>query len=195
MSVENHSGVFPFYQTFVDNIAVLALPVSGSELHGVMCGYLSAGAVHEGEMYLRALMVKREKKPEIKAAALAMFELYGISKQQIAALDFEFRLLLPDDDTSLAERAQAFCEWCEGFTQGITLAGVNFDNLEEEDSQEALQHLFEFAHLDYESLDIDEHDEKALMEVSEYARMAVVSLSRDIQDNHSGKTHLPETTH
>ena len=194
MSVESNPGHFPLYQTFVDGIDILSLPISGSELHGVMCGYLCAGAFHEGEMYLRALMVKRKKDSMTKAAALAMFEIYEISKQHIANIDFEFKLLLPDDHTPLIERAQAFSEWCEGFTQGITLAGISFESLEEEDSQEALQHLFEFAHLDYHALDIDDDDETALMEVSEYTRMAVLRLSGDIQAG-SSRSSQSDTTH
>lgn len=194
MPYENNMGHFPSYQSFADAIAVLALPISCSELHGVMCGYLCAGAFLEGEMYLRALTVK-EKNKATRAAALAMFEIYGISKQQISQLDFEFKLLLPPDHLPLIERAEAFCEWCEGFTQGLTLSAISFDNLIDEETQEVLLHFFEFAALDYQSLDIDEeNDEKALMEVSEYARMAVLRLSGDLQANKSGDTSF-DTTH
>jgi uncharacterized protein YgfB (UPF0149 family) len=186
MSDESNTGLFPAYQTFVESIAVLDLPISSSELHGVMCGYLCGGASHEGEMYLRALVVKKKKDRVLQAAVLSLFELYGISKQYIANVDFEFQLLLPDDSAPLAERAQAFGEWCEGFTQGITLAGISYEALEEDESQEALQHLFEFAQLDYETLSIDEDDEQSLMEVSEYARMAILRLCGDIQASGSG---------
>lgn len=186
MSVENNPDRFPVYQSFADSIATLDLPFSASELHGVMCGYLCAGAFQEGEMYLRTLFVNNKKNSNMQPAMLSIFELYEISKQHIANVDFEFRLVLPDDMFPFPERAQAFGEWCEGFTQGITLAGISADELEEEDSQEALQHLFEFANLDYQNLNIDEDDEKALMEVSEYTRMAILRLSGDIQASGSG---------
>lgn len=187
MSEESNPGHFPLYHSFAESIAVLDLPISSSELHGVMCGYLCGGAFHEGEMYLRALVVKKKKDHLLQAAVLSLFELYGVSKQYIANVDFEFQLLLPDDSAPLAARAQAFGEWCEGFTQGITLAGIGYEALEEDESQEALQHLFEFAQLDYETLNIDEDDEKSLMEVSEYARMAILRLSGDIQAAGSGQ--------
>ncbi len=94
-------------------------------------------------------------------------------------------MLLPEDERStLVERAKAFSEWCEGFTQGLALAGVSSREIEEEEAQEALQHLTEFAELDYESLDVDEEDEHALMEVSEYTRMAVIRLHNDLMMHH-----------
>lgn len=194
MSYVNNSGRLPACEDFEDSIAVFHLPISVSELHGVMCGYLCAGALHEGEMYLRALMVRQEKNSITREAARALFDVYEISRQQIVNLDFEFQLLLPNDDMMLCLRAQAFSEWCEGFTQGMTLAGIDYNQFEDDDSQEALQHLYEFADLDYQELDVTEDDEKALMEVSEYARMAVLRLSGDIQANKSGGKPV-DTTH
>ncbi len=180
MSTESTPLHLPNYHTFVDSITVLALPISGSELHGVMCGYLCAGAINEGEAYLRALMTNK-KDAGMRRAALALFGVYAVSQQQMAGFNFEFQLLLPDEDDPLALRAQAFSEWCEGFTQGITMAGVGYDQLQEEEAQEALQHLTEFAELDYQTLHLDEEDEHALMEVSEYARMAVLHIHVDLQ--------------
>jgi uncharacterized protein len=71
---------------------------------------------------------------------------------------------------------------------------VDNDYLYEEDAQEALQHLVEFAELDCETLDADEEDERALMEVTEYARMAVIRLHGDLMMNkrEDGST---DTTH
>lgn len=171
----------PNYQAFSDRIGVLNLPVSASELHGVMCGYLCAGAEKAGESYLRALTFHK-KEEGVRDAQMALFQVYTLSQQQINALDFEFQLLLPDDEQPLSERAEAFSQWCEGFTQGLTMAGIDMESFEEE-SQETLQHIYEFAELDCETLDISEEDESALMEVSEYTRMAVLRLHSDILTN------------
>lgn len=123
-----------------------------------------------------------------------MFSVFSISQQQMNNFDFEFEMLLPDDDESLVTRAQAFSEWCEGFTQGLTIAGVGMEQFYEEESQDALQHLIEFAELDCESLEVGEEDERALMEVSEYTRMAVLRLHSDLvlherELGDSGTTH------
>ncbi|MBL7481491.1 UPF0149 family protein [Legionella bononiensis] len=193
MSVENTHLHLPEYTDFAESIAVLSLSISGSELHGMMCGYLCAGADSQGEAYLRALL-NNKKDEESRNALLVMFSVYTISQQQINNFDFEFEMLLPDDNESLVERAQAFSEWCEGFTQGLTMAGVGADQFYEEEAQEALQHIIEFAELDCETLDVDEEDEKALMEVSEYARLAVIRLHGDLVMNERERGGS-ETTH
>ena len=120
--------------------------------------------------------------------------MYTVSQHQLSNFDFEFQLLLPDEHEPLINRAQAFSEWCEGFTQGITIGGVSYEQLQEEESQEALQHLLEFAQLEYESLEVSEEDEKALMEVSEYTRMAVIRLYGDLTSG-GGASHGPKTKH
>lgn len=193
MSVENSRLHLPEYDTFIESIAVLTLDISGSQLHGMMCGYLCAGADHQGESYLRALL-NNKKDQESRAAVLSMFEVFSISQQQISNFDFEFEMLLPDEHAPLIERAQAFSEWCEGFTQGLTVIGIGPDQFYEEEAQEALQHLIEFAELDCDTLDVDEEDEKALMEVSEYARMAVIRLHGDLVMNERERGGS-ETTH
>jgi yecA family protein len=177
----------PSYQPFTDDMAILNLPMSVSELHGMMCGYLCAGATSDGEAYLQALITS-PKDTDFRRAALALFGVYAVSQQQLLNFDFSFQLLLPEDHESLAYRAQAFSEWCDGFTQGITLVGVDAFQLQEEEAQEALQHLSEFAQLDYHHLEFDE-DERALMEVTEYTRMAVLRIHGDLlQANGSSET-------
>jgi len=88
MSSQSVSSRLPEYQTFADSIAMLSLPISGSELHGMMCGFLCAGAVHKGEEYIRALMMQNINDAS-KAAILALFDVYTTSHQQIEHLDFE----------------------------------------------------------------------------------------------------------
>lgn len=193
MSLDNDSLRLPKYDDFVQSISVLALTMSGSELHGIMCGYLCAGADSQGEAYIRALL-NNKKDEQSRNALLSMFSVFSISQQQMNNFDFEFEMLLPDDDESLVTRAQAFSEWCEGFTQGLTIAGVGMEQFYEEESQDALQHLIEFAELDCESLEVGEEDERALMEVSEYTRMAVLRLHSDLvlherELGDSGTTH------
>lgn len=182
MSAENEYLTLPDYDSFVDAISFLSLPISASALHGMICGYLCAGENIQGESYLRALLNNKKDK-QSRSALLALFEVFSISQQQITHFDFNFQMMLPDEHEPLPFRAQAFSDWCEGFTQALTLSGVSIDRLHEEDAQDALQHMIAFAELDCEALEIGEEDERALMEVSEYARMAVMRLHGDLKMN------------
>ncbi len=172
----------PDYQIFIDSIAILALPFSGSELHGIMCGYLASGAAREGIAYLRTL-IPNLNDASTRPATLAIFEVYTVSQQQIEGLGFEFQLLLVDEQESMERRAQSFSDWCEGFTQGIRMAGVDYNELEDDDTQDALLHITEFSNMDYQALQIEEEDERALTEITEYTRMAVLHIHSDLQTN------------
>lgn len=185
MAVSKVSSFLPNYREFVDSVAILGLPISGSELHGLLCGYLCAGAASEGERYIRALMVNQNDAAQ-RAAILAVFHLFATSQQQLTSQDFAFQLLLPEDDLSLTTRAQAFSEWCGGFIQGISTVGVGLDGLEDDEASDAMQHLQDFALLDCESLTVDEEDERALVEVSEYARLAVLHIFHELQKKSMG---------
>ncbi len=190
MSVSENIQLLSF-RSFHEAVAPLDLPISESELHGVMCGYLVAGSSQLGESYLRALMLKKNESIA-REAARALFAVYAVTEQQLGNLGFELELMLPDDDMPLYDRARAFSEWCEGFSQGMTVAGVNFSVLQGEEAQEAVQHITEFANLDYDEVDVGEEDERALVEVIEYTRVAVLHIYCDIRKDSSKST---ETAH
>jgi uncharacterized protein YgfB (UPF0149 family) len=170
----------PSYQSFLDTTIVLDLSLSCSSLHGTICGFLCASEPSEGERYLRSFMVD-SKNPEVRSAILALFDIFTISQQQISDSDLSFQLFLPDDHAPITDRIQAFSEWCAGFVEGLAMAGVEIEDLEDEESQEAFNHLKEFSELSPENLESDDEDEKALMEVSEYTRMTVLRLHMDLQ--------------
>ena len=175
----------PNYDAFSEAISGLALPMSNAHLHGMMCGYLSAGAMVEGEAYLRTLIINKTDE-NTHEAVCELFHVYTITQQQLSDLGFDFQLFLPDITQSLSHRAQAFSEWCSGFTHGITQADIDDQQLQAE-TQEAMHHLNEFAELDYKSLRVEAEDEHALMEVTEYTRMAVLHIHSDVH------AHIKET--
>lgn len=170
----------PLYSDFSEQISILGLSISSSSLHGMMCGYLCAGAFQLGDSYIRGLVINKSG-VQMRAAIQALFDVYTTSQHQMDEDNFTFELMLPEDEQSLSERALAFSDWCAGFLHSLQISGIDHSQFDEEDSQDALQHLEEFAKLDYSHIDISEEDEKALVEVSEYARMAVIRLYWDLR--------------
>ncbi len=190
---ENKHDKLPAYQQFCDATAFLALSQSPSELHGIVCAYLCAGAYREAEIYLRALL-GNNKDEETRMASMLIFDMLSASQHQIQNFDFEFQMFLPDEHESIVERAQSFSEWCEGFMQGLDINGIHDDNFEDEEARETLYHIQEFSELDFDDLKSGEEEEKALMEVTEYTRMAVLRLFGEIQalkqqPEETGTTH------
>ncbi|MDB9942804.1 UPF0149 family protein, partial [Pseudomonadales bacterium] len=87
--------------------------------------------------------------------------------------EFNFHLLVPDDETAIALRSQALGEWCSGFLAGFGLAG-RFQNGDlSDDLRELLADLSNIANLDEEVPD-DEANEGDLLEITEYVRMSAL---------------------
>jgi uncharacterized protein YgfB (UPF0149 family) len=93
-----------------------------------------------------------------------------------------FALLLPEDDASLADRADALLGWCRGFLGGYGL-GAGDAVPETPEAREALDDLGKIA-ASRLSYDDPEGDEAALLEVSEFVRVAALLL-------HGDGTHAP----
>jgi uncharacterized protein len=168
--MQNDSLHLPLYQDVVDKIGEMHLPISCSELHGVLTGLLCAGALPEAESYVRSFIIE-----ENTTAKLALFDIFTITRQQLSTFDFHFEMLLPGTHAEISERAQAFSEWCTGFLQGMNMADANIEDCDEE-TQEVLEHLKQFSELDYQTLDAEENNEKDLMELQEFAKIAVLRL-------------------
>lgn len=153
-----------------------------AECHGFICGYLcNVTNVNEDtfRQYLFAEMTNSEMINECsrKLGELATEVMAGISAQ-----DFSLELLLPGDDFPLNERGAALVQWCEGFLNGLGIAGLlEFDLLSAE-GREVIQDLYKICRLDVNNLaEEGEDEESAFMELSEYVRMGVILLYEEFQ--------------
>jgi uncharacterized protein YgfB (UPF0149 family) len=153
----------------------LALAASPFELHGGLCGWLAGGGPSVREWPARVLADDALPAP---ADGGPLDELRLASAAQLADRSFDFALLLPDSDASLAERSGALFEWCRGFLGGFGLAAGNRPSLSEEGT-EALSDLAKLAAAQAQS-DGDEEDEEALVEIEEFVRVAVLLLHGDV---------------
>lgn len=157
--------------------------VSASELHGMLCGLICAGATDKGAEWLETILQVMEPRSEELQHFNRdiLINIFHRSYQQISGFGFDFQLLLPDDDTAISARARAIGEWSQGFLEGIGFAGhlLNRDSLSK-DVADALQRLYDISHIDYATLSMSEEDEPALMEVVEYVRVAVLMVYTEL---------------
>jgi uncharacterized protein YgfB (UPF0149 family) len=152
----------------------LALAASPYELHGGLCGWLAGGGPSLREWPAKVLADDALPAP---AAGSPLDELRLASAAQLADRSFDFALLLPEADASLAERSGALFEWCRGFLGGFGLSTGSRPKLSEEGA-EALGDLAKLAAAQPQS-DGDEEDEEALVEIEEFVRVAVLLLHGD----------------
>jgi uncharacterized protein YgfB (UPF0149 family) len=152
----------------------LELATSPFELHGALCGWLAGGGASVREWPAKVLADDAIAAP---AEGGALDELRLASASQLDDRSFDFALLLPDAEASLAERSGALFEWCRGFLGAFGLAAGNRQKLSEE-GQEALADLARLAAAQPQD-EGDEDDEEALVEIEEFVRVAVLLLHGD----------------
>lgn len=152
----------------------LELAVTPAELHGSLCGYLSGGGKHDRQHWLAQVMSETIAAPD---EGSALDRLYRTSLRQLESPDFDFELLLPDEDSPVSQRGDALLSWCRSFLGGFGLASGPQQALSDE-SADALKDLSRIAASDL-SYEDPEADEEALQEVVEFVRVTALLLHSD----------------
>ncbi|MDV6947723.1 UPF0149 family protein [Pseudomonas aeruginosa] len=134
------------YSAFSSLLAEAAMPVSPAELHGHLLGRVCAGAGFDEAAWQHAAA-------ELLGGSVVM--------------------LLPDDETPLAQRTEALGQWCQGFLAGFGLTAREGSLTGE--AEEVLQDMAAIAQVQGQ-LEDSEDGETDYMEVMEYLRVAPLLL-------------------
>lgn len=173
----------PDYDSVNETFLRVSDDISAAQAHGLICAFICCGEANP--QFWEGVRFEELEKGDIvgKEAQTTMHELQSISQQQLDALDFEFRLLLPDDDASQTQRAEALGDWCYGFIGGLGLAGITDEEIESEDIKEILGSFSQIANIDHDGVMQNDESEKELEELMEYVRMAVIYIYQDFSDS------------
>ena len=152
---------------------------SPAEFHGTLCGHLAAGGRYDPANWLLAAAEMMEiavvSEQELSASLQA---LYQASLQQLGGSNFEFALLLPEDETPMSQRAKALGEWCHGFLGGYGMAGGSVEGKLSDDALDAMQDMVQISQIAAEQGDDPEAggEEADFFEVYEYVRMSAMLI-------------------
>lgn len=156
--------------------------LSAGYAHGMATGMLCANEQSQSEEWLAELF--QHDTPPADDDRMTLIQLFEDTRSLLASDDYEFDLLLPDDDVLLSEQVEALTYWCQGF-----LMGVGFTHATAELSREAreiLKDMIEFTKLDTKAE--GEEDESDFIEITEYMRSAVLLLRSELNQKDSGHT-------
>lgn len=171
----------PDYADVTKILNAIESMMPAAEVHGMLCGFICAGQRMNGKAWFESVLHAIEPHHGMSGLCRDMLlKLHEISHTQIRDIGFDFQLLLPDEDASLAMRAQAVGQWCQGFLGGLGFAGIQLDETEYVETQDILSRMVDIAQIDYQGLDFSEQDEKAFFEVSEYVRMGVLMVYTEL---------------
>lgn len=186
--------VLPNYEQVAELLQQSQAAASTSECHGLLCGLLCSGKQLTNSPAQWARSVMAEMAGQITQDAVqsnVLVDLFAVTKSKIENMDFDFQILLPHDDVDIAQRAEELGCWCQGFMAGLGLGGFQWDN-DDPDSEigEALNCIAGIANIDHMNLGMSEDDEAAYMEVTEYLRLAVLSIYAERVGETKGGTRL-----
>ncbi len=186
IDVDQRQDFFALAYDEVDGaLAALGSQLEAAECQGTLCGMLCSREELDVSAWVRQLV----NDPHVSAAAIlgqqqVLLRLVQLTIRGISSRDFTLGLLLPDDEQTLATRADALGAWSRGFVFGFGLTGTPWDQMSA-DAQDFLRDLERIANIEDGEIssDADEHEEreKAYVELCEYARIGTIMMHEEAQ--------------
>lgn len=170
------------FETLDDRLQRAGAATDAAECHGFVTGVLCAAGGLDPAAWLPHLFGEVDwDSAAVKEAALAVGGLFQELRARLNSADLDFRLLLPADELPLRERAESLGRWCQGFSSGLGLGGLDRERALSGDSGEFLRDVSDISRVAAEFEGGDEEDERAYMELQEYLRMGVLMLHEELQ--------------
>ena len=163
-------------------LASADLEISGAEVHGLLCGLLCSTATDARQIWFDELFIQAESGDLLLVEC--QHTLHRLYQQTLASMrdtGMGFALLLPDDEKPIRLRARGVRDWCIGFLYGLGLTGAAEESELSQSTREALADFSEITRMNVDALDdSDEEEEEALMQVSEFLRVAAMLVYDDL---------------
>jgi hypothetical protein len=175
----------PNYERTARQMAGAGIEAGPAEAHGLACGLICGGATNVAACWESELFEAPDAGDVL--AAECRRSLTGLLARTLDEMDGDemgFTMFLPDDERSLAERAMAVRDWCEGFLYGFGLSGTSPAGVLSAEGREALRDLGELTRLDAEHVGQGEDEEAALTEIVEFVRVAAMLIREEVAAHH-----------
>jgi uncharacterized protein YgfB (UPF0149 family) len=177
---ENSDEPVPFDE-LADRLVELGGGSHPSELHGLLCGTFAGGSHPGVEVWHRQVSGLLGDEELDSRSEDILSRMYQLTLSQLEQSDFSIALLLPDDDEALEQRTEALGCWCQGFLSGFGEAAAGKEMGEEVEG--VIGDFSEIAQIQPEGDDSDE-SERFFMEVSEFVRMALITVFSEMNKVH-----------
>jgi len=161
-----------------------------SELHGLLCGSACHGGLGPDQDWMDVLLA--ETPSEIfEQVELFVRQIFSVSVQQLASTDFDFQLLLLDDEKcELLAQLAGLGNWCEGFLLGMELGQRNARKKYNDEVKEALEDIAQASRIYLKAVNSKELlDESALLDCAEHVRVAVMLIYAELNGKESRVKH------
>jgi uncharacterized protein YgfB (UPF0149 family) len=199
MAFQEHSRALAVTANLIEYSQLAALltrsgsPLPPAELHGGLCGVICASGRKAAAGWLDELIDDCTG----DAATLAELDselrtLGTVTFNALSGWTLEFNPLLPDDESALAQRAEALALWCHGFLAGLVVGGVDLAGEPSGLSAELNELVRDFAEIsragaDADAEEIGESGDRSLTELIEYVRVGAQCIFEELVANGAGR--------
>lgn len=169
----SNSTMVPGYNTLASALTQQGVGMTPAEMHGLISGILCGGS-RDGSWQTLVYDLANEGNAFSQSLKQPLQQLHSSLMITLEAGEFEFQLLLPDDDDiTVFDRADALAGWVNHFLLGL---GVTQPKLEKVTGEtgEAIDDLRTIAQLGYDEDEDQEELAESLEEVIEYVRVAAL---------------------
>ncbi|MGG2141786.1 YecA family protein [Symbiopectobacterium sp. RP] len=172
MSIET---TYPGYETLDVFLTQQQVALTAAEMHGLISGILCGCNTDDSwETLLHELTNDGLAFSHLVSQPLQT--LYQVTKETLEESEFEFQLLLPDDDNtavSVFDRADALAGWVNHFLLGLGVVQPRLNKAQGE-LKEAIDDLRNIAQLGYDEDEDQEELAQSLEEIIEYVRVSAI---------------------
>lgn len=154
------------------------LNFTAAEVHGILTGILCVTGATDLQTWTNLIQLNR---PVVAGDNTPWSLLYQTTLSRLADGEFEFQLLLPDDDTPLTQRTEALADWCRGFLYGVSNGNLQRQMEQSDNIMEIIEDFTQISRAGHDMDEDDDTDESAYMELSEYARAGAMLVYAELQ--------------
>ncbi len=190
MSIEN---TYPNYDSLNQNLKQQSVALTAAEMHGLISGLLCGGN-RDGSWITQVHDLTNEGMAFGHPLAEMLQQLRKITADTLEDDSFEFKMLMPSDDASVFERADALAGWVNHFLLGLGMMQPKLAKVKGEVG-EAIDDLRSIAQLGYEEDEDQEVLAQSLEEVVEYVRVAAILCFGEFGHSHPTAPENQRTLH
>lgn len=166
-------------------------PLPPAELHGGLCGVICASGRKAAAGWLDELIDDCTGDVATLAELDSQLRTLGtVTFNALSGWTLEFNPLLPDDDSAIAQRAEALALWCHGFLAGLVVGGVDLAGETSGLSAETNELVRDFAEISRAGVDAEETGEsgdRSLTELIEYVRVGAQCIFEELVAGSAGR--------
>lgn len=121
------------YEPLNQSLHYVGALMNAAEAHGLLCGMLCIPQFFSLEEWFKHIISPVTYEDGLTTECQQQLTLLtNYTVEQLNSALAGFQLLLPADDTPLPERIQALAGWCEGFSFGLGIAGIQTQDLSQD---------------------------------------------------------------